>query len=184
MGSPPILMVGDAKLQNVKVHARLVCLLPLKYSQHRPHLTENQVGCLKTFYSLFPQTQSPSLYPSTTTEHQLCLPSLLPMSPVDPTNHLLPGIFHIPENGIEAIKETTETIVEMKNVGVHTGTARQASPTEYQRWERESQALKIMISKNGWIHESKKMLNLKTPDTNISPTCYFVPEPNTNRHPC
>jgi len=26
----------------------------------------------------------------------------------------------------------------MKNVGVQTGTARQASPTEYKRWEKES----------------------------------------------
>jgi hypothetical protein len=31
----------------------------------------------------------------------------------------------------------------MKNVGVHTGTTRQASPTEYKRWEREYLALKI-----------------------------------------
>jgi hypothetical protein len=46
-----------------------------------------------------------------------------------------------------------------ENVGIHTGTARQASPTEYKRWEGESQALKIQQEK--WIYQSKKMLNLK-----------------------
>ena len=53
----------------------------------RPCLLEDQIGCLRTFSTLFTcLIPTPSIFPSAATEHQLQPPFPQSTSPLDPTD--------------------------------------------------------------------------------------------------